>query len=43
MESLSAQTGDNMPIIHEINAAAITSGSKEDAAKQSLVHGDRAK
>lgn len=40
MES-SSETGDNM-VIHETNAAAI-SGSKEDAAKQSLVHDGSAK
>lgn len=42
MESLSSEMADNMPI-HETNAAAITSGSKEGAVKQSLVHGDSAK
>jgi len=42
MESLSSETGDNMPI-HETDAATVTSGNKEDAAKQSLVHGGSAK
>jgi len=42
MDSRSSETGDNMPT-HETDAVATTSGSKEDAAKQLLVHGDSAK
>lgn len=39
MASLSAETGDNMPT----HATDATYGSEEDAAEQSLVHGDSAK
>jgi hypothetical protein len=42
MESLSSETGDNMPT-PATDGTTITSGSREDAAKQSLVHGDSAK
>lgn len=39
MESLSSETGDNMPA-HATDGTAMTNGKQEDAAKQSLVHGD---
>jgi len=39
MESLSSETGDDMPT-HVTDA---TNGSQGDATKQSLMHGDSAK
>jgi hypothetical protein len=42
MESLSSETGDNMPT-HATDSIPMTNGKQEDAAKQSLGHGDIAK